>query len=323
VLSIRGARGRAVTERQRRRHCGRPAAILAAASLVLLASCASVPERPTANWLGVLPGDSTLFVSLAVQPSAAMIKKALDAAGPDYADVKSLVDMTKRLFISVRLEKGRAPRYWAVALGGYPSTIIGWRLGGNRDWRPGRSSSGSWYESARMGLQVSAPADSVLLLSNGAIEQILPNLKSSGALPLPPDVAADMERSDLVLYFPQLPGSITERGPGGYRIPIREVWVDARREKGSYALGGTANLETEKEARLFSLVVKLGLVAWLRSQVADPVERLKTVSVRPEGAQLVVSGLSFTEDEILPVFLSLISPAPAPEAPPVPAEAGS
>jgi hypothetical protein len=287
------------------------------ACLLALSSCASVPERPPAEWLGVLPADSTLFVSLSIPPSAGMLKRALDDAGPDYADVKTLLDMTRRMYVAVSLAPEKAPRYWAVALGSYPSALIGWRLGGNADWKGMSSAMGKWFQSEKRGLQVSLPADSVLLASNGGIEALFPRLRGSPALTLPPEVVKDMEKADLVVYIPELPGTVAGSDSGSIRMPIHEVWLDARRGGSSYVVGGTVNLTSEKEARLLTLVLKIGLVAWMRSQnLADAGERLKAVSIAPSGTQVILSGLSFTDDEIVPAFLSLIGVAPAGNAEP-------
>jgi hypothetical protein len=241
-----------------------------------------------------------------------MLKRALDEAGPDYADVKTLLDMTRRMYVAVSLAPEKAPRYWAVALGSYPSALIGLRLGGNADWKGMSSATGKWFQSEKRGLQVSLPADSVLLASNGGIEALLPRLRGSSALPLPPEVVTDMERADLVVYMPELPGSATDGASGSARLPIHEVWLDARRGGSAYVVGGTVNLTSEKEARLLTLVLKLSLVAWMRSQnFPDAGERLKAVSIAPSGTQVILSGLSFSDDEIVPAFLSLIGAAPA------------
>ncbi len=69
-----------------------PGCLAALACLFALASCASVPQKPAAEWLGLLPGDSTLFMSLSVPPSAGTLKRALDQAGAEYADVKTLLE---------------------------------------------------------------------------------------------------------------------------------------------------------------------------------------------------------------------------------------
>ena len=48
------------------------------------------------------------------------------------------------------------------------------------------------------------------------------------ALSIPPDAAQDMQKSDFVLYMPELPGNLTESAAQkGMSLPIQEVWMNA------------------------------------------------------------------------------------------------
>jgi hypothetical protein len=280
----------------------------AAAAALLLASCVTVPERPTDQWLGVLPDGGTLYLSMAVPPSAAVLKKAFADAGDAFKDLGQIVDMTKRIYASAALIPDKDPKFSVVALGNYPSFFVGLRLGSSADWKGKSSTAGSWFENQKAGLQVSVPADSALVASTGDIEILIPRLAGSAPMPVPPDVARDMEQSDLVLYLPELPASITEKTAGSLRIPLKEVWLTARKTAGGYEVGGSANTETEKDAKLLAMFMKIALVAWLRSQkIEGSADKLPAVTVQPQGSRLVLSGLSFTDDEIIPVILSLVN----------------
>jgi hypothetical protein len=289
-------------------------AALLAASAGLLTSCATAPARSPAEWMGVLPDDSTLYVSLSVPSSAALLKKMLKDAGPDAADVGQLVDMTQRVVLAVTLVPGGKPGFAAAAIGSYPSGIIGCRLSGNRDWKSTKGAAGRFWKSSRTGLEVAIPGRSVLLAANGGIETLLSRSAAPGVLRVPEEVALDMQRTDLVLYLPQLPGGLAQ-GSSTVRVPIQEVWLDAERRGGKYEVTGTANTGSEREAKLVALVMRLALVAWMRGQnVPNAVERLKPVTIEARGPQVKMSGLSFSEEEIGPLFLSLVAPKPQVEA---------
>jgi len=116
------------------------------AALLALASCATVPPRPSSAWLGVLPADATLYVSLSVSGAGDLIKKALSSSGPGLQDVNTLLGMTKRLVCSVTLVKGTPARFSVVALGGYPGGLIGLRLSGNKEWTEKKGPPGSNWE---------------------------------------------------------------------------------------------------------------------------------------------------------------------------------
>jgi hypothetical protein len=289
----------------------------ACAAAILLASCATVPQRTSSEWLGVLPAGATAYASLAVRGSADFIKKALKDAGPGFQDVGSLVDMTKRLVCSVTVAKGSPARFSVVGLGNYPSGLIGLRLSGNKDWKWRKGASGPYWEWSKAGIQMTIPNNGILLAANGAVDALLARWGAPVPLTVPPDVAGDMETTDLVLYLPELPGGLAQSAEAsGMRIPIKEIWVDAARGQGGYALTGTANTGSEKEAKLLALVLRLGLVAWLRSEnVPNVADRLKTVTVTAGGVQVKLAGLQFSEDEIIPLFLSLVKGLSPEEAP--------
>jgi hypothetical protein len=290
-----------------------------AAALVLLASCATVPQRTSSEWLGVLPSDATIYASLAVSGSAQFIKKALKDAGPGTQDLATLIDMTKRLVCSVTLAKAAPARFSVLALGNYPSLFIGMRLAGNKEWARRTGPGGTYYEWLKPGLQVSFPNNGILLASNSGVTALLARWTAPVRLKVPPEVATDMESTDLVVYLPELPGGLAQASAAGVHIPIREIWMNAVKAKDGYHLTATANTSSEREAKLVNLVLRLGLVAWLRTQnIPNAAERLKSISVAAIGVQVKVSGLVFSEEEIIPMFLSLvksIAPEPAADAP--------
>jgi hypothetical protein len=292
--------------------------IVACAGLIL-ASCATVPERRQAEWLGVLPDDATLYASLAVSGSAEFLKKQISAAGSGLQDVSSLIDMTRRLVCSVTITKGAPARFAVVALGGYPSGIIGMRLGGNKEWKQQSSPAGSFWQWSKAGIQMSIPNDGILLASNAGVEPLLARWKSPLVLPVPPDVAGDMESFDLVVYMPELPGGIAaSAAQKGMRIPIKEVWLKAQKGGTGYDISGTANTGSPQEAKLLTLVLRLGIVAWMKTEnVPNTAERLKSIVVAPDGVQVKLAGLHLTEVEIVPLFTSLLSGL-APEEPGLP-----
>ena len=286
----------------------------AALATLLLAACATVPRRSPSEWLGVLPENATLYVSFSVKGSADLVRKALKDAGPDFQDVSSLMDRTERLVAAVTLAKGRPARFDVASLGSYPSGIIGMRLRGNKEWKESATPSGKYWQWSKAGLQMGIPNNGILLASNGGIERLLARWASPIALTIPPDAAQDMLESDFVLYMPELPGNLAESAAQkGMSLPIREVWLNAVKGKDGYELSGTVNTGTEREAKVLALALRLGLVAWMRSQsLPEAGERLRPVTVQPVGLQVKLAGLHVTNDEIIPLFLSFVKGLNAP-----------
>ena len=128
-----------------------------------------------------------------------------------------------------------------------------------------------------------------------------------------------MEKTDIVLYMPQLPGGIgeasidqpaAEESVDRPRLAIRDVWLDAVKTTDGYVLGGTMNTDTEEQARALSLVVRIGIVAWMKSSnVPDAAQRLRTITVSAEGTSVRVKGIGVHDDELMPFILLRCSAA--------------
>jgi hypothetical protein len=156
------------------------------------------------------------------------------------------------------------------------------------------------------------PGAYAVLVSTGSIEALLARFAAPIAPAMPPEAAEGMDSADLCLYLPELPGGLPT-GAGGAAgaagsaaLPIREVWLEARRTADRYEVEGTCNTASERDARSLVLLVRLALVAWMRSQeLADVSGRLRNVTVAADGLQVKLAGLSFGKDEIAPVLLAL------------------
>jgi hypothetical protein len=269
-----------------------------------------------------------MYISVAVPKSADLIRKTLKEGGPAYKDVITLSNWTTRLLVSVTMAKDTPMSFSAVALGGYPSVLLRMSLSGNKEWKEVKVPDGSYYAWNKANLQLSVLDKSVLLAANGQMTTLLSRYKTALPLPLPREVASDMEKSDVVLYMPQLPGGIgegsmdqpaAEQSGDRPRLAIREVWLDAVKSNDGYVLGGTMNTDTEQQARVLSFVVRVGIVAWMRSSnFPNVAERLRSISVSPEGTSVRVKGIGMRDDELVPFILTLLSGGPSSEGPAAP-----
>jgi hypothetical protein len=281
----------------------------AAALMLALAGCATAPVRPAAQWLGVLPDDANLYLSLDVPASADVIQAALATASPDVREIGPLLQRMSRLYAAVILGEGSPPRLSAIALGSFPAGMIRSKLCGSKAWDTVKSPPGKYYTNVKSGLQVSVPGPFAVLISAGSMDGLLARFAMPEAPALPPEVADDMETADLLLFLPELPGGLggaAGTGAATANLPIREVWLEAHRDGDRYLVSGTCNTASERDARSVVLLVKLGLVQWLRSQnLSDVSERLKTITVTADGQQVKLAGLAFGKDELVPVLLGM------------------
>jgi hypothetical protein len=283
--------------------------------------------------MGVLPGDATMYISVAVPKSLELIHKTLKGGGPAYNDVITLSNMTQRLLLSVTISPDAPLQFAAVALGGYPSVLMGWSLSGKKEWKQLSAPEGSYYAWNKANIQLSIPNGKILLATNGQMPTLLARYKMPVPLPIPPKVVSDMEQTDVVLYLPHLPGGVGAASAdqptaqdSGVRphFSVRDVWVDAVKTSDGYTLGSTWNTETDQQARALAFVLKLGIVAWMKSSnLSNAGERLKAITVSPEGASVRVEGVRVRDDEVMPLVLTLLSGAPAAETKPSAADQGN
>lgn len=285
-----------------RGRCVGAAALVAAALAV--AGCVTAPVRPAAEWLGVLPDGAGLYLSLGVARSTDVLQAALERAGPDLREVGPLLERTDRLYGAVEGLGEASPRVSLVALGSYPAGLIRSRLCCSRSWKTVASGVGRYYVSAKAGVQVGVPAGFAVLVSTGSLETLLARFGAPKMPPMPPEAAEGMETADLSLYLPELPGGLA--GSSGAPLPVREVWVEARRTADRYEVTGTFNASSDRDARSLVLLLRLALVAWMRTQgLSDVSGKLKDVTVAADGSRVKVAGLWFGKDEIVPVLLGL------------------
>ncbi len=182
------------------------------------------------------------------------------------------------------------------------------KLCGSRAWETVKSPSGKYYTNGASGLQVSVPGPYAVLASAGSMEGLLARFAMPVAPAMPPEVAEDMESADVLLYLPELPGGLGGTAAGAAAsLPIREIWLEARRDGDRYLVSGACNTASERDARGVVLVLRLGLVQWLRTQnLPDVSERLKSVTITADGSQVKLAGLSFAKEELVPVLLGLV-----------------
>ena len=95
--------------------------------------------------------------------------------------------MTKRFLVSVKMEKGAPLRFAAVALGSYPTVLIGMSLSGKKEWKQVSGSDGSFYLWNKANLQLSLPSGGVLLAANGDMpDSPLPSTRRQSLCPFLP-----------------------------------------------------------------------------------------------------------------------------------------
>ena len=273
--------------------------------VVILVSCATLPpERPAGGWIGVLPPESTFFLSLNIPYSGELLLSILKEKNISAPEIHSIMDRTERIYAGVHLSRITPTAFSLVALGNYPAFLVNIPLKANKEWQKVESPRPYWQQANGI-LQVAVPENNLVFAANGSIERMLNKLENPGSNPFPWEAVWEMERADALIFFPVLPS--TDREAGLERLPIKEVWISAYRsaskEEPTYELLGVFNLIEVKNKRAVEALFRLLMVAWLRkAEVSSPVEQLKSLKISVSAERVRISGLRFSEAEIVDFF---------------------
>ena len=324
---------------------------------LLLASCATVPARTPADWMGVLPPDATLYASLRVGDSAdgelrgttaPMIKQLLatmgtsaDArvaatpvadgsptgstpagdlpAGPGASELGQLVDRTRRVMLAVRLVPQGQPLFSAVALGNYPAGLIGCRLSGSRDWKKTRSEAGTYWQWSRY--RGPGRRSRVLRAARGERGRWMACSAATALLTRRPSRRRSRwtwSAGTSSCSCPSCPRGFP-RGPcrgaqEARRARARPRWSPSAR-CGSWPRKGRGpgwsgarrtRHPREREARCPRAALRPGRLDE-RPEASRSGRAAQACHGDAEGSQVKLAGLALTDEEIGPIFLSLVA----------------
>jgi hypothetical protein len=228
----------------------------------------------------------------------------------------ALLDRAEEVYACLFLTGASAEAELAV-IGRYPRDLVGVRLDLSCDWVRHESAQ-PWqpYWRARgRPLEVCSPASGLLLAAQGAegaMQRMLARRLRPEAGPVEraragdPRVGPFLAGAALFACLP-LPGV-----PAGV-LPVRQLWLAARREGEGYELGALAALAGAPEApnaRALASLVRLAAASWLRKAgIAEVPARLRALEVTVEADVLAARGLRLSEAELQALLLDRLRPA--------------
>lgn len=323
----------------------RLSAILPLCSLLLL-SCATVPGgKRVPRWIDVLPPLSaeSVYVSVDVNSSLDLLNTLVESSGAQIADLERVAENLDRVHAQILLSPGKRSRFFLVALGKLTPGKVAFRLNMDPSWQrvvlerfpdSGFTSSHWSYRTywRREDLGIAAPRRTVLFAAGGdpaGAEILLRRLHNPGTNPLPQQISAEPESSDIFLYIPDplalaaasvsssMDTGAQDSGgiPAGQgaaamlqKLPIRQVWITANHINsgtGSGAAVGQYRLEIAmlladvENSRSVELLLRLLLTLWMRNNdVPDAVGKLKSMKISTENGVTRVESLILSTAEI-------------------------
>ena len=276
--------------------------------LLSVSSCATAPPvRASEDWFALLPSHSGIYIYLDKDKTAALVENVLKSMDLFDNDIKFILSKTIKIYGAVDFPDNSGPVLSILTLGSYPSSLIGLRLSMNKEWKR-RKSSRSYFVSDSNKLEVSLPGNNVILISQGKMEEMLKNYRSPPVFKMPMEVKNDLQSSDFLVFFPLLSdGTALNNNLSRIKTTVNELWLTGNREGEMFKLNGVFGLSTEKQAKLFAVVFKFIITAWLRQEkVQDVGKLLKSVVVEADGKFVRISGLKLPEKKINSLLTGMV-----------------
>lgn len=285
---------------------------LCLALLLLLltgASCGTIPPgKGPADWLHILPADVSYYLCLSTKNTKDLLKKTLQQAPFYTKDMDQLIDMTKQIYIGVKLNGKEKPELSMVLLGGYPSfinSVFGW----SKDWQEVKGES-SYWKSTSTGLEAAAPESYIIVIAQENITELLSNFKSGGCFDLSEQVVADLEANDLTLLFPL---GIDDAAADSLGLSVRKkiiehLWVAARADTDRFNFAGVFTLAPDVNAESFKKLMQFAFLAAFRdNKIEGAGERLSAIQFLVDDRLVKVSDFYLTKTEIETLAGSLLA----------------
>lgn len=223
--------------------------------------CRTGPDFAEQNYPGVIADDGKLLVHFNLSKDSVLLNNFLSRYST--RGLSSITDRTERLSVSID-SLGPDSNFSILAEGSYPKIITNLAIGREDNWIKHKDNY-VWWENKIDGLFVSVPIRSVALISNSSLSRVLSSIEAGSRKYIPEDVKAEFDQAAVTLYS-HLPGS---KLYGSLNIPVgkmtvRELFFILKKDGYNYKISGVLEFLTESDAKIFSTVLKLGLLIKLR-----------------------------------------------------------
>ena len=273
----------------------------------IVTSCATRPPvRPRSfiELLGVLPPESTFFFSMNIHSSGELLQDIFEAAEIESKEIERILNKTSRLYAGVFLSPFIPASTSLIAVGGYSRSLVCLPLALSKKWHKVKLSE-SYWQHKESSLQVAHPERSIILVSSGSIERMFERLRNPRPYLFPEDVFVELENADILVFFPVLP--LTMDSSRLEKLHIRRVWITADKAEQDYEITGVFDLTEIEESRLLESVFRLIIIAWMRkAEMGNLAERLRGMEITVVGQRVRISGLQFSNEELVEILKTLL-----------------
>ena len=230
-------------------------------SLFIITGCRTGPDFAEQNYPGVIADDGSLLVHFNLSKDSVILNQFISRYSTE--DLSSIIDRTERLSMSIDGLEANA-NFSILAEGNYPRTITNLAIGREENWIKHKDNY-IWWESKEDGMYISVPIKSVALISSCDLNSRLSYIKSGNRKYIPENVKTEFEQAAVTIYS-RNPGSKLYESlniPSG-KMSVQELFFVIRKDGDNYKISGVLEFLDESDAKIFSTVLKLGLLIKLR-----------------------------------------------------------
>jgi hypothetical protein len=276
----------------------------------LLVSCASIPAGKTAaDWLGILPADSSYFLCLNVARTRDLAKSVLKATPVYTSDIEQLVNFSEWLYCGVKIEAGRKPRFALITLGNYPLAIRS-VFNGSPDLEPVKADPPYWLYK-KFGLEIALPKGYLVAAAKENVGALVRAAETGTALSgVSLEAAREIAVNDLTLYFPLGWDDLVaaETGLVMPRRVFREIWISASLKDGRYYFAGVFHVAADSNAESFKKLLQFFFLALFRRNAVNGAgQRLADMRFTSGDGLIAVSGFYLTRQELEPLIAGILA----------------
>jgi len=272
---------------------------------VFFIGCASVPQRTPEESIGLMPEDYSIFLSLNLtdQSEKAFIETVLNKMSIRMESSEKFFENTRRIYFAVRFNGPEFPAdLFLLAVGNYPAGLTNLGFCFSKKWKRHQSNRDVW-QSTVSDYQVSVLDGSTIFLSNGSINELLINLEERNLTSFPPRVTAASEKREAVLYMPHPESSfLSEIMEKADRFPVEEIMLTLRRvetDQSTYLLSGGLSMKKAIDAKLFTVLIKMFLVAETRANTEVDLKAVReNAEISADGTIISLNGFILTQGDI-------------------------
>lgn len=264
---------------------------------IILASCATVPQKEPRELLSYLPEDHNGYVSVAPSGEPYFSITLLQAFGFEENDARRISERTERAFLGI----GPGEEFTLVAMGRYPDRSIGRTLR-REGWQESDEGGGegSWVNPL-------VPYR-IIRIEEGLYAVTTGEDLAYGGIPLPEPKLRRFLNASVGFYAPEPGRAILSGMIGRGELPIRDVYVEFRPSREGELREVVAQVETrsEEDARTLLVITRLLVVGTLSAAGIAFDEIPDSLTVEREGSEILLDGLYLREGQIARLFLQRI-----------------